>query len=88
MTSCSFLARSAIHAGASVLKTELVQDCEDRERAVSILIPLVDLGQQTAWQPIGQTRYWGWAIMAAGWVLTTTVVAGATGMLRRAGKTK
>jgi hypothetical protein len=50
---------------------------------LDVLLPIVDLGQQKAWQPHGAAMYWSWAFMAAGWVLTTAVVAGLTGLFKR-----
>jgi hypothetical protein len=50
---------------------------------LDVLLPIVDLGQQKAWQAHGAAMYWSWAFMAAGWVLTTAVVAGLTGVLKR-----
>jgi len=47
------------------------------------LLPIVDLGQRHAWQAHGAALYWTWAFMAAGWILTTAVAAGLTGLLRR-----
>jgi hypothetical protein len=47
------------------------------------LLPLGDLGQQKTWQPNSAAMYWTWGFMAAGWVLTTAVVAGLTGILKR-----
>jgi hypothetical protein len=49
---------------------------------LDVLLPIVDLGQQDAWQPHGATMYWSWAFMGAGWVLTTAVAAGLTGLTR------
>ena len=43
---------------------------------LDVLLPIVDLGQKSAWQPQGPTLYWSWALTLAGWVLTTAVVAG------------
>ena len=48
-----------------------------------VTLPIVDLGQKTAWEPQGTALYWSWALTAAGWVLTTAVVAGLTGILKR-----
>jgi hypothetical protein len=31
----------------------------------------------------GWAIYWSWAVIAAGWVLSTAVVAGLTGILKR-----
>jgi hypothetical protein len=52
--------------------------------ALDILLPVVDLGQKAAWQPQGSAYlYWSWALTVAGWVLSTAVVAGLTGILKR-----
>jgi hypothetical protein len=51
---------------------------------LDLLLPVIDLGQRTAWQPTNETLLiWYWALIAAGWVLTTAVVAGLTGILKR-----
>lgn len=50
---------------------------------LDVLLPIVDLGQQKAWQAHGAAMYWSWALTAAGWVLTTAVVAGLTSLLKR-----
>jgi hypothetical protein len=47
-----------------------------------VILPIVDLGQKSAWQPQGSALYWSWALTVAGWVLTTAVVAGLTGILK------
>jgi hypothetical protein len=47
------------------------------------LLPIVDLGQQRAWTPIGWALYWSWVLIGAGWVLTTAVVAGLSGIFKR-----
>lgn len=52
--------------------------------AFDILVPVIGLGQKTAWQPEGSAYlYWSWALTIAGWVLTTAVVAGLSGILKR-----
>lgn len=51
--------------------------------SLDVLLPIVDLGQQTAWLPQGAALYWSWALAGAGWVLTTAFVAGLTKVLRR-----
>ena len=52
--------------------------------ALDLLLPVIGLGQKSAWQPQGSAMlYWSWALTAAGWVLTTAVVAGLTGILKR-----
>jgi hypothetical protein len=49
---------------------------------LDVLVPIVDLGQQKAWQPQGAAMYWSWTFMGAGWLLTTAVAAGLTGLAR------
>jgi hypothetical protein len=39
--------------------------------------------QQVHWIPQGVARWWTWASILAGWVLTTAVVAAMTGLLKR-----
>jgi hypothetical protein len=51
--------------------------------SLDVLLPIVNLGQQSAWQPQGWALYWSWALTGAGWVLTTAVVAGLTSVLKR-----
>jgi len=51
--------------------------------AADVIVPVVDLGQKSAWQPQGPALYWSWALTGAGWILTTAVVAGLTGILKR-----
>jgi hypothetical protein len=52
--------------------------------ALDLLLPVIGFGQKSAWQPQGGAyQYWSWALTAAGWVLTTAVVAGLTGILKR-----
>jgi len=52
--------------------------------ALDLLLPVVGLGQKSAWQPQGATLlYWSWVLTAAGWILTTAVVTGLTGILKR-----
>ncbi|GAA1785211.1 hypothetical protein [Actinomadura chokoriensis] len=50
---------------------------------LDVLLPIGDLGQQKAWRPDGAAQYWSWAFIAAGWILSTAVVAGLTGILKR-----
>jgi hypothetical protein len=50
---------------------------------LDVLLPIVDLGQQSAWQPRGIALRWSWVLIGAGWVLTTAVVAGLTAILKR-----
>jgi hypothetical protein len=50
---------------------------------LDVLLPIVDLGQQSAWQATGAALRWSWVLIGAGWVLTTAVVAGLTGLFKR-----
>ncbi|MEU5884515.1 hypothetical protein [Spirillospora sp. NPDC047279] len=50
---------------------------------LDVLLPIVDIGQQKTWRPQGAAMYWSWTLVAAGWILTTAVVAGLTATLRR-----
>ena len=52
--------------------------------ASDLLVPVIGLGQKSAWQPQGSGyQYWSWAFTGAGWILTTAVVAGLAGILKR-----
>jgi len=52
--------------------------------ALDLLLPVIGLGQKSAWQPQESAyQYWSWVLTGAGWVLTTAVVAGLTGILKR-----
>ncbi|MFF0436511.1 oxidoreductase [Streptomyces sp. NPDC004327] len=51
--------------------------------ALDLLLPVIDLGEVGAWRLQG---FWQWAstaLVLAGWVLATTVAAGASRLLRR-----
>ncbi|MER7005344.1 hypothetical protein ABT297_20170 [Dactylosporangium sp. NPDC000555] len=50
---------------------------------LDLLVPLVDLGHERAWDPTGADKAVAVLVMAAGWILATTVVAGASRALRR-----
>ncbi|TDC82251.1 oxidoreductase [Actinomadura sp. 7K507] len=50
---------------------------------LDVLLPIVDLGQQKAWRAQDAAMYWTWTFIASGWILTTAVVAGLTGILKR-----
>ncbi|MEU6868201.1 oxidoreductase [Streptomyces sp. NPDC046876] len=51
--------------------------------ALDLLLPVIDLGQEGQWKMAG---YWQWGaavLVLLGWILATTVAAGATRVLRR-----
>ena len=50
--------------------------------ALSQLLPIVDLGQQ-GWSPAGPSQWVAAGLVIVGWILATTVAAGATRMLQR-----
>jgi hypothetical protein len=51
---------------------------------LDLLLPIVDLGQERAFQPAGGQQWLGYLLIAAGWLLATTIAAGLTRSLRRA----
>ncbi|WP_431984559.1 oxidoreductase [Streptomyces qinglanensis] len=51
--------------------------------ALDLLLPVISFGQDTAWDPVGGYQWLAAAMILAGWVLATTVAAGATRLLRR-----
>ncbi|MEV6927821.1 hypothetical protein AB0M46_25430 [Dactylosporangium sp. NPDC051485] len=50
---------------------------------LDLLVPLVDLGHERAWDPVGPDKVVAVLIMALGWILATTVIAGVGRALRR-----
>jgi hypothetical protein len=51
--------------------------------ALDLLLPVIDLGQVGFWQLRGGWQWLAAAMVLLGWVLATTVAAGATRLLRR-----
>ncbi|MGY1435080.1 oxidoreductase [Streptomyces reniochalinae] len=51
--------------------------------ALDLLLPVISFGQDTAWDPAGGYQWIAAVMVLAGWVLATTVAAGATRLLRR-----
>ncbi len=51
--------------------------------ALDLLLPIVNLGQEGGWVPHRWAAVAFWMLTLAGWVLTTAVVAGLTGVLKR-----
>ncbi|MEV6486842.1 hypothetical protein [Streptomyces sp. NPDC051576] len=53
--------------------------------ALDLILPVLDLGQEKAFTPSGNTAWVAWASAIAGWLLATTVIAGLTRRLSRSG---
>lgn len=51
--------------------------------ALDLLLPVIDLGQDSAWKPAGGPQWVAAVLVLLGWILATTVAAGATRLLRR-----
>lgn len=51
--------------------------------ALDLLLPVIDLGQAGFWQLRGGWQWLSAAFILLGWILATTVAAGATRTLRR-----
>ncbi|MFC4068437.1 hypothetical protein [Actinoplanes subglobosus] len=51
--------------------------------SVDLLVPLLDLGHDKVWDPVGADKAVALSVMVAGWVLATTVIAGAGRTLGR-----
>ncbi|MFD9208830.1 oxidoreductase [Streptomyces sioyaensis] len=51
--------------------------------ALDLLLPVIDLNQGAAWKPGGGSQWVAAVLILAGWVLATTVAAGASRLLRR-----
>ncbi|HET6633652.1 MAG TPA: oxidoreductase [Streptomyces sp.] len=50
---------------------------------LDLLLPVISFGQDTAWNPHGVFQWLAAVLILLGWVLATTVAAGATRLLRR-----
>jgi hypothetical protein len=50
---------------------------------LDLLVPIVDFGNKTRWELTGASQWVAAALTASGWLLATTVAAGATRILRR-----
>ncbi|GAA5082129.1 hypothetical protein HNP84_009704 [Thermocatellispora tengchongensis] len=51
--------------------------------ALDLLFPLIDFGQEKAFQPTGGGQWIAYALVLAGWVLVTTIATGITRALSR-----
>lgn len=50
---------------------------------LDLLLPVVDLGQKHAYNPAGAEQWLSYALIASGWILVTTIAAGAARTLNR-----
>ncbi|WP_170246874.1 hypothetical protein, partial [Nonomuraea zeae] len=50
---------------------------------LDLLLPIIDFGQEKAFNPAGGAQWLAYGLIAAGWVLATTIAAGLTRSLRR-----
>lgn len=50
---------------------------------LDLLLPVVDLGQKHAYNPAGAEQWLSYGLVAAGWILVTTIAAGAARTLNR-----
>ncbi|MCO5967533.1 translocation/assembly module TamB domain-containing protein [Actinoallomurus soli] len=50
---------------------------------LDLLLPIVDLGQQNAFNPAGAEQWFSYVLVAAGWVLATTIAAGVARVITR-----
>ena len=50
--------------------------------ALDLVIPLVDLGQRSAYDPQGPQRWLAYLLIAVGWIFVTTIAAGIARVLR------
>lgn len=50
---------------------------------LDLLLPVVDLGQEHAYDPHGAQRWLAWTLILTGWILASTIAAGAIRVLRR-----
>ncbi|MFC8129655.1 hypothetical protein [Streptomyces sp. NPDC057302] len=53
--------------------------------ALDLILPVLDLGQEKAFVPSGDTAWVAWVSAVAGWLLATTVISGLTRRLSRSG---
>ncbi|TCO64700.1 hypothetical protein [Actinocrispum wychmicini] len=51
--------------------------------AMDLLLPIIDLGQDNMWRMVGASQWISDVLIAAGWILATTVAASATRLLKR-----
>jgi hypothetical protein len=50
---------------------------------LDLVLPVVNLGQETAWNPLGLGQAIAYGLIVVGWILATALVAGITRVLIR-----
>jgi hypothetical protein len=50
---------------------------------INILLPFGQFAQSNSWTPVGTSRWFAYALVGAGWLLATAVIAGVTRVLNR-----
>jgi hypothetical protein len=50
---------------------------------LDLLLPVVDLGQKHAFDPGGAEQWFSYVLIAAGWLLATTIAAGVARVISR-----
>ena len=50
---------------------------------LDLLLPVIDLGQKHAFNPAGGEQWFSYVLIAAGWLLATTIAAGVARVLSR-----
>ncbi|MGW3426527.1 membrane-associated oxidoreductase [Streptomyces melanosporofaciens] len=51
--------------------------------SLDLLLPVIDFGQERAFQPTGPTQWIAWLLIGGGWLLATALAAGVTRVLSR-----
>lgn len=51
--------------------------------ALDLLLPLIDLNQERAYDPVGLYQWFSYALIAAGWILVTVIAAAVARVLAR-----
>jgi hypothetical protein len=65
------------------LKDDEAPDFNPLLYALDLLIPIIDLGQENRFNPRGWQQWLAAALIAAGWILATTIAAGVSRVLSR-----
>ncbi|MFE2289311.1 oxidoreductase [Streptomyces sp. NPDC059443] len=72
-----------LHGAPPPIKADEHPDWNPALFALDLLLPVIDLGQQDQWNLKGGWQWGAAALVILGWILATTVAAGASRLLRR-----